>query len=127
MPPVSQYSMRRLTGLGEVVDEHPHQFLHDGICRVVVVEFHKVIAGLEGDHVVLHKKAHRVVGVIVHIRYRFIRKRLWIQMAFQMPPDIAGQPFGVRYQEVEAELIVWQPNGKEASVDHGDALEGCLG
>ena len=48
-------------------------------------------------------------------------------MVFQMPPHVAGQPIGVRDQEVEAELIVWQPNGEEASVDHGDALEGCLG
>jgi len=48
-------------------------------------------------------------------------------MRFQISASIAGQPRFVRDQEVEAELIVWQPNGKEASVDHGDALEGCLG
>ena len=32
----------------------------------------------------------------------------------------------VRYQEVEAELIVGQPNGVEAAVDQGDALEGHI-
>ena len=52
---------------------------------------------------------------------------LWVQMVFQCTTQIAGQPVAVRYQKVEAELIVWQPNGEETSVDHGDALEGHLG
>ena len=40
-----------LTGFGEAVDEQTNEFLHDGICRVVVVEFQKVIMGFEGDHI----------------------------------------------------------------------------
>ena len=48
-------------------------------------------------------------------------------MRFQMPSHIAGQPRFIRDQEVEAELIVWQPNGEEASVDRGDDFEGHLG
>jgi hypothetical protein len=48
-------------------------------------------------------------------------------MRFQMSPHVAGQPRFVRDQEVEAELIVRQPHSEEASVDHGDALEGHLG
>ena len=48
---------------------------------------------------------------------------LWVQVRFQMSANIAGQPRFVRDQEVEAELIVGQPNGEEASVDHGYALE----
>ena len=44
-----------------------------------------------------------------------------------MPSHIDGQPVLIRYQEVEAELIVGQPNGEEAAVDRADALEGHLG
>jgi hypothetical protein len=52
---------------------------------------------------------------------------LWVQMRFQMPSHIVGQPRFVRDQEVEAELIVGQPNGEEAPVDYGDDLEGRHG
>jgi hypothetical protein len=48
-------------------------------------------------------------------------------MRFQMSANVARQPFCIRDQEVEAELIVWQPNGEETSVDHGDDFEGHLG
>ena len=48
-------------------------------------------------------------------------------MCFQRTTQLAGKPFGVRYQEVDTELIVGQPNGVETSIGHGDALEGHLG
>ena len=48
-------------------------------------------------------------------------------MGFKMPPHIAGQPFGVRDEEPEGELVVGQVYGVETSVGHGDALEGHLG
>ena len=44
-----------------------------------------------------------------------------------MPPRLAGQPFGVRDEEAEGELIVGDVDGVETSVDHRDALEGHLG
>jgi hypothetical protein len=52
---------------------------------------------------------------------------LWVQMRFQMSPHVAGQPIVVRDQEVEAELIVLQPNGEETSIDLCDDFEGHLG
>ena len=61
-----------------------------------------------------------------HIRYRE-RRSSQFKMRLQMQTYFDGQPLGVRDQEVEAELIVGQPNGEEATVDHGDALEGHLG
>ena len=48
---------------------------------------------------------------------------LSVQLVFQMSPHVAGQPRFVRDQEVEAELVVGQPNGEEASVDHAHAFE----
>ena len=41
--------------------------------------------------------------------------------------QLAGQPRGVRYQEAESELVVGEVHSIEASIGHGDTLEGHLG
>lgn len=48
-------------------------------------------------------------------------------MQFQMTTQLAGQPFGVRYQETQLEPIVGCVHGLEVTIDHGDALQGHLG